>query len=77
MRITIEIDENQLAVIQKETGIRMKSPAVRRALECYMREMEKKRFLKKVMEGGCDYSLTNEQVEALGTYDTDRHISLD
>ncbi len=71
MRITIDIDEEQLAGIQKETGIRKKSPAVRRALECYIREREKKRFLLKVMEGKCDYSLTNKQVEALGIYDTD------
>lgn len=71
MRITIDIDEKQLAGIQKETGIRKKSPAVRHALECYIREMEKKRFLREVMEGRCDYSLTNEQLEALGIYDTD------
>ena len=71
MRITIDIDEKQLAGIQKETGIRKKSPAVRHALECYIRDMKKKRFLRKVMEGRSDYSLTNDQVEALGTYDID------
>lgn len=71
MRITLDIDEKQLSRIQKETGIRKKSTAVRRALECYIRDLDKKRFLQGVMEGGCDYSLTNEQVEALGTYDAD------
>ena len=71
MRITIDIDEKHIARIQKETGMRKKSPAVRRALECYVRELDRKRFLQKVMEGRCDYSLTNEQVEALGIYDTD------
>jgi len=71
MRITIDIDEKQLAAIQRETGIHKKSPAVRCALESFTREREKKRFLQKVMEGKCDYSLTNEQVEALGIYDTD------
>ena len=71
MRITIDIDKKQLACIQKETGIRKKSPAVRHALECYMREIEKKRFLQKAMNGEYDYSLTNEEVEALNIYDAD------
>ena len=77
MRITLEIDDDQLASIMRETGLRKKSPAIRQALTWYVREREKKQFLKKVMEGGSDYSLTNEQVEALGVYDTDRHLGLD
>lgn len=71
MRITIDIDEKQLAGIQQETGISKKSPAVCYALECYMREMKKKRFLRKIINGESDYSLTNEQIEALNTYDAD------
>jgi Arc/MetJ family transcription regulator len=31
MRLTVEIDEKELAEIQKATGVRKKSPAVKKA----------------------------------------------
>ena len=71
MRITIDIDETSLAAIQEATGIRKKSPAVRCAVEAYLRDLEKKQFLRRVLEGRSDYGMTNEQVEALGVYDAD------
>jgi Arc/MetJ family transcription regulator len=71
MRITVDIDETSLARIQKATGIRKRSPAVRRAVDDYVRELERKRFLRKVMEGRSDYGLTNDELEARGRYDAD------
>ena len=71
MRITVDIDESDLASVQRMTGIRKKSPALRRAVLDYVREMEKKRFLQKVMEGRSDYGLTNDALEGLGEYDAD------
>jgi len=69
MRMTIDIDEKQLALIQQATGIRKKSPAVREALGCYVQDLAKKRLLRKVLTGQTDYSLTNEELEEIGTYD--------
>jgi Arc/MetJ family transcription regulator len=71
MRITVEIDAGNLAAVQQATGIRKRSPAVRRAVADYVRDLERKRFLAKVMEGKTDYSLTNKELEARGTYDAD------
>jgi len=74
MRITIEIDEKVLALVQRETGIRKRSPAIRRAVADYVDEMERKRFLRRVMEGKSDYSLTNEQLEVRSTLDLSRQL---
>lgn len=71
MRITLDIDETELARIQTETGIRKKSPAVREALGRYVRDLERKRFLRRVLAGETDYPLTNDQLEGLATYDAD------
>ena len=65
MRITVDIDEAKLAAIQKATGIRKKSTAVRKAIDSYIDELQKQRFLMKVLEGRSDYSLTNEELEEL------------
>lgn len=69
MRITIEIDENNLSEILKATGEKKKSPAIRRALEEYVAERKKKNFLRKVIQGQSDYGLSNQELEALGMYD--------
>ena len=71
MRITVEIDEKDLAKIHKVTGIGKRSPAVRRALKSYLREVEKKKFLHQVLEGKTDYPLTNAELEAMASYDPD------
>ena len=71
MRITVDIDENQLDRIQKATGISKKSPAVRQAIDSYLRQLDRKRFLRRVLRGRSDYALTNEQLESLSTYDAD------
>lgn len=71
MRITIDIDENQLAELQKATGESKKSPAIRRALAEFVIEKRRKEFLRRVLAGGSDYRTTNEELEAQGTYDAD------
>ena len=71
MRITVEIDDRDLASIQKATGISKRSPAIRQALRSYLRDLEKRRFLRQILDGKSDYSLTNDELEAMGTYDSD------
>ena len=69
MRITIDIDEQQLAAIQQATGITGKSPAVRRVIEDHLEGFARRRFLERVMAGETDYGLTNREIEDLGAYD--------
>jgi Arc/MetJ family transcription regulator len=71
MRLTIDIDEKVLRGIQKATGNRKRSPAVRVALERYLREREKRELLRKVLRGETDFAMTNEELEKLATYDSD------
>ena len=71
MRITVDIEESQLRAVQEATGQRKKSPAIRQALEEFIAERKRKQFLCKVMEGRVDYTLTNDELEARGTYDAD------
>ncbi len=69
MRITLNIDDKQLKEVQASTGLHKKSPAIERAVELYIRDVRKKKILQKVMEGKCDYSLTNEELEQRSLYD--------
>ena len=69
MRLTVEIEDRDLARIQKATGLRKKSPAVKKAVEDYLHTLERRRFLRRVCEGETDYSATNEEIEASGSYD--------
>ena len=71
MRLTIELDENELLEIQEATGIRKKSPAVQKAVRGYLDSVHRKRFLKRVSEGKTQYGLTNDELEAAASYDTD------
>jgi len=71
MRLTVDIAEKELAQIQKATGIRKKSPAVKKAVEGYLYALERQRFLRRVCEGRTDYTATNEALEAAGVYDSD------
>jgi metal-responsive CopG/Arc/MetJ family transcriptional regulator len=71
MRITVDIAEKDLASVQKSTGIRKRSPAVRQAIADYVREMERKQFLRRVMDGQSDYRTSNEELEARDTHDPD------
>lgn len=71
MRLTVDIEDHDLAKIQKATGLRKKSPAVKKAVEGYLYALERRRFLQRVCEGKTDYSVTNVELEAAGTYDAD------
>ncbi|MGO8704033.1 MAG: type II toxin-antitoxin system VapB family antitoxin [Candidatus Brocadiia bacterium] len=71
MRLTIDIDKKVLRDIQKATGNRKRSPAVREALKRYLREREKRELLRKVLRGETDFGMTNDELEKLGTYDSD------
>jgi Arc/MetJ family transcription regulator len=70
MRITVDIDDNQVKIIQKITGQKKKSPALSQALGAFLREQEKKALLARVLSGQTDFSLTNEQLEAQDVYET-------
>jgi Arc/MetJ family transcription regulator len=70
MRITVDIDENKIAEIQRITGQRMKSPAVNMALDVFLREMRKRELLNRVREGRTDYPRTNDELEKLGDHDS-------
>lgn len=71
MRITVDIDATDLACVQQATGIRKRSPAVRQAIADYVKALERKRFLQRVMQGKSDYALSNDELEARDTHDTD------
>ena len=71
MRITVDIDEKQLTAIRRATGQRKKSPAIRQALDEFVEERRRKRLLRKGLDGRTDYSLSNDELESLGTYDAD------
>jgi hypothetical protein len=64
MRVTFEIDAKDLRQIQKITGQKKKSLAIRRALTDYLRLLERRVFIEKALAGQTDYPLTNEELEA-------------
>jgi Arc/MetJ family transcription regulator len=70
MRITFEIDANELKQIQKITGQKKKSPAINRALTDYLRLRERRAFIEKVLAGQTDYALTNDELESRDVYET-------
>ena len=71
MRITVELDAIDLASVQRATGIHKRSPAVRQAIADYVKDLEKKRFLQRVMEGKSDYALSNQELESRDIHDAD------
>jgi Arc/MetJ family transcription regulator len=70
MRLTIEIDASELRQIQKITGQKKKSPAITQALSQFLRQQRRRKFIERVLSGGTDYSLTNDQLEARDVYET-------
>jgi len=70
MRMTVEIDDNELARVQEATGIKKKSPAVKKAVEEFLYAVERRRFLERVCEGRTDYSTTNDELESAASYDS-------
>jgi Arc/MetJ family transcription regulator len=64
MRITVDIDDNVLADVCRETGVEKKSPAVGKALEVFLKEIRKKRILALAKSGQIQFDLTNDEIEA-------------
>ncbi|HOY58873.1 MAG TPA: type II toxin-antitoxin system VapB family antitoxin [Verrucomicrobiota bacterium] len=69
MRITIDVDANELKQIQKITGKKKKSPAIAQALSEFIRQRQRQQFIARVLSGRTDYALTNEQLEAQDVYE--------
>jgi len=70
MRITVDIDAKDLAAVQTATGIRKKSPALKRVVQDYLRALRKRAIIAQVREGKTDYATTNEELERRARYDT-------
>ena len=70
MRITIDVDANELKQIQKITGEKKKSPAIAQALSRFLRQQQRQKFLERALSGQTDFSLTNDELEALDIYET-------
>lgn len=67
MRITVEIDDATVADLMKITGEKMKSPAVSKAVEEFVKRRKAKEFGRMLREGAFDYPTTNEDAEKLDT----------
>jgi Arc/MetJ family transcription regulator len=70
MRITIDVDANELKQIQQITGEKKKSPAIARALSRFLRQQERQKFLERGLSGETDFPLTNDELEARDLYET-------
>ena len=70
MRITFEIDANDLKRIQQITGEKKKSPAISHALTIFLKMDERRKFVEKALSGKTDYALTNDELEARDIYET-------
>ncbi len=69
MRITVELDENQIDEVSRLTGVKKKSPAIAEAIQEFIRQKEREAFLKQVLAGETDYQMTNEQIEQTNVWD--------
>ncbi len=69
MRITVELDEKQIQEVSRLTGIAKKSPAVAEAVQEFIRQKEREAFLKSVLAGKTDYTMTNEEIEKATKWD--------
>jgi Arc/MetJ family transcription regulator len=69
MRITIELDAENMMQIQKITGQKKKSPAVARALSEFIHQHQRRQFIERALSGQTDFSLTNEELEARDVYE--------
>ena len=70
MRITVDIEVNNLRRIQQLTGKKKKSPAVSQALTEFLKLRERQDFIERVLAGKTDYSLANEELEARDVHET-------
>lgn len=65
MRITIELDENQLKSVLRATGKTKISPAVSAALDEYLTMKRREEFDSLVLSGKTDYQAPNEALDSI------------
>jgi len=66
MRITVDIEANDLAELLKLTGEKKKSSAVNKVVTDYLNRKKAKEFGRLLREGHFDIDFTNEDVEKGG-----------
>ena len=65
MRITVDISDKVINDLMRITGEKMKSPAVCKAVEEFVKRKKAKEFGRMLREGAFDYPVTNEGVEKM------------
>lgn len=63
MRITVDIEDTDLAELLKLTGEKKKSSAVNKVVVDYLNRRKAKEFGRLLREGDFDIDFTNEEVE--------------
>ena len=69
MRITVELDAENMRQIQRITGQKKKSPAVSRALSEFIQQHQRRQFIERALNGQTGFSLSNEELEARDVYE--------
>ena len=65
MRITVDIDDNEMKEVMQVTGRKKKSTAVSAAVTEYLRLHRVDRLIRRVREGKVGYGRTNEELESM------------
>jgi Arc/MetJ family transcription regulator len=63
MRITVDIEDNDLAELLKLTGEKKKSSAVSKVVVDYLKRKKAREFGRLLREGAFDFDFTNDDVE--------------
>ncbi len=63
MRITVDLNDATVSDLMKITGEKMKSPAVSKAVEEFVKRKKAREFGRMLREGAFDYPTTNEEIE--------------
>ena len=63
MRVTVDLDNAVLDDLMKITGEKMKSPAISKAVEEFVKRKKAAEFGRMLREGVFDYPVTNEEIE--------------
>ena len=67
MRITVDIDQSIVDELMRITGEKMKSPAVCKAVEEFVKRKKAREFGRMLREGAFDYPETNASIERMDT----------
>jgi len=63
MRITVDVEDSVLEDLMKITGEKMKSPAVAKAVEEFVKRKKAREFGRMLREGAFDYPSSNDEIE--------------